>query len=114
MVADILKNTLRSEDIAARIGGDEFGIILPNTEAELADEISRRISEKCHRCFRFNGLKISIGYAVKEDYTNNLERIFIEADKKMYEDKKTIQKFVKVDNCIYLNHHFFYNNVCLI
>ena len=43
-VANILKRECRSEDIIARIGGDEFILLLPKTDAKNADKIMNRIN----------------------------------------------------------------------
>ncbi|MGL4725208.1 MAG: sensor domain-containing diguanylate cyclase [Scandinavium sp.] len=42
-VADILQNSLRQGDVAARIGGEEFALLLANTDADSAQSIAERI-----------------------------------------------------------------------
>ena len=46
-VAEILKNNIRDADILARIGGDEFSILLPRTDKETALKICQRIKKIC-------------------------------------------------------------------
>ena len=46
-IAAVVVNSVRNpRDIVARYGGEEFAIILPNTNAEIATDISRRITRK--------------------------------------------------------------------
>ena len=85
--ADILSNIFRSEDIIARIGGDEFAVILPDTTSEVAAGIVERIKEEFDNCNDYKSFAISIGYASKKNYSLSLEEIFIQADKEMYRDK---------------------------
>ena len=48
-VAEILKRNLRSIDIAARIGGDEFAVLLPNTTLEEGVTVANRIRKEARR-----------------------------------------------------------------
>jgi diguanylate cyclase (GGDEF)-like protein/PAS domain S-box-containing protein len=86
--AEIIKNNFRDEDIVARIGGDEFAILLPETPNETAAEISERIKEKAREQKEYKNLGISIGFAAKENHSDNLEEVFIKADKELYKDKE--------------------------
>jgi len=43
-VASVLRSQLRPSDVVARIGGDEFAVILPHTGREAAEEVVRRVS----------------------------------------------------------------------
>jgi len=44
-VAQLLRENLRDSDIVARFGGDEFVMLLPGTDAGLADEVGTRLCE---------------------------------------------------------------------
>jgi len=47
--ADIIKSSARETDIAARFGGDEFAILLPETSTEGALSVARRIRDRISR-----------------------------------------------------------------
>lgn len=88
-LAEIMKNSFREADIAARIGGDEFAIILPDTDSKKAEEIAERLKDKCDKYDGYENFGISVGHATKTEYYENLEDIFIKADKELYKDKKS-------------------------
>lgn len=89
--AEVLKKSSRDEDIAARIGGDEFAVILPETGAEAAAKISNRIKNNIKNYNEQNNLvrnlSLSLGYAVKNRPEKSLDDAFKKADKMMYNNK---------------------------
>jgi len=89
--AEILKNSSRVEDVVARIGGDEFAIILPETAFEAADRICQRINSNLRQYNQqrdlVEELAISLGFAVRTKKDQNLDQIFKLADKMMYNNK---------------------------
>jgi len=48
-VADIVTDTVRATDITARLGGEEFAVLLPNTREARALDLARRIQEQVRR-----------------------------------------------------------------
>lgn len=87
-IADILKTECRSAEIVSRIGGDEFVILLPQTDAENANVLIRRIkkiidNENTNRTI----LSVSIGYAVKKNASEKMNDVFKEAEDAMYTNK---------------------------
>ena len=86
--ANILGSVFRAGDVLARIGGDEFGALLPSTDSETAGQIVGRIRERLleHRLsFPENPVQLSIGFATSQD--KNLFKTFTIADQRMYEEK---------------------------
>ncbi len=63
-LADIFRFSCRSIDTAARYGGDEFAIILPETGAKEADAVGRRICERLSSDREEPTLSVSVGIAV--------------------------------------------------
>ncbi len=87
--AKLLKSNFREEDVIARIGGDEFIVILKRTGIEQVEERVKNLKERIIAYNRKNSelpISLSIGFASGEN--KSIEEIVKEADKKMYKDKK--------------------------
>lgn len=91
--AMLLKQTFRPEDMTARIGGDEFLIMLPEVDEPTCEQAINRLHENL---FRFNQratgqpLGLSAGWATACREDNLMERIR-EADARMYREKALIK-----------------------
>jgi diguanylate cyclase (GGDEF)-like protein len=94
MVAGVLGAHLRKTDIAARYGGDEFAVILPETDLSSAAVIAGRIAEgiAAIRLDADRGEVISftasIGYAVCGPESKDRDHILGIADRLMYDSKR--------------------------
>jgi len=86
--ATVLKEICRKEDIIARWGGDEFIVLLPQTPAEKALEISERIKAKCQQ-YDVNSVPftVSIGTATKVKAEETLAKVQKVAEDRMYRQK---------------------------
>jgi diguanylate cyclase (GGDEF)-like protein len=86
--AEILRSSLRKEDILARQGGDEFIILLPQTDQKTASEIVQRITAKTGIVEELDiPLSIAVGQATKLTPKEDIGEIIKQADNQMYENK---------------------------
>jgi diguanylate cyclase (GGDEF)-like protein len=91
LAAATLKKALRTSDFAFRIGGDEFALILPQTEAPQAHALSRRVETVFAETLKSLQLNVTVGmdygvanYPQDGDNADELVRI---ADDRLYERK---------------------------
>jgi diguanylate cyclase (GGDEF)-like protein/PAS domain S-box-containing protein len=85
-VADVL-SLCRDIDTAARYGGDEFAIVLPETGAEAANQAAQRLCDSIANDGMEPLLSVSIGVAVYPRDGARIEALFRAADTAMYSMK---------------------------
>ena len=87
-VSHVLKTTFRADDIIARVGGDEFMFLLPQTTAIEAELLIERLKKALSEEKAGNTeLSISFGFEVKTNLEQNTSDILKEAENKMYRQK---------------------------
>src|SRR5216683_3934815 len=90
-VADIL-SFCRDTDTAARYGGDEFAIVLPETDVEAANQVADRICDSIANDAAGPALSVSIGVAVYPHDGERIETLLHAADVAMYSMKARKRK----------------------
>ncbi len=86
-LANILRVYCRSIDTAARYGGDEFALVLPETGDVAAWQVATRICQRLADKQEGPQLFVSVGVAVYPDNGTTIERLLASADKALYRMK---------------------------
>jgi diguanylate cyclase (GGDEF)-like protein len=92
-MAAVILSSIRDTDAVARYGGDEFVIVLPDTEVEVAGTVAERIREKIalHQFNAGRNLKLSLtasfGVAAFPSHASSPQQLIAAADTAMYEAK---------------------------
>jgi len=89
IVAEGMINAVRSSDVVARIGGDEFAILLPETGAESAEAVIRKVQGTVDDLLREGrwDVTMSIGLLTCESPPESSDLALREADALMYRAK---------------------------
>jgi diguanylate cyclase (GGDEF)-like protein/PAS domain S-box-containing protein len=103
--AQVLKKSCRASDLLARIGGDEFIIVLPNTDKKIAEKIATRIMKFCsEENAVFGKLNMAMGTATKDNSEQDIFYAINEADKSMYSNKFSESKKYREDILLFIKN----------
>lgn len=90
-VAEILTIAFRTEDVIARIGGDEFAVLLPHTDTDVAKALLSRVQQAIQENNSAHAdelVSLSIGVSTANE-PRLLSAVFKEADEHMYAEKES-------------------------
>jgi diguanylate cyclase (GGDEF)-like protein len=95
--AFILRSCSRKVDVAARIGGDEFVLLLIDTDEQICDVMMKRIETSAKQAFEERSwpISVSIGKTTKIGKTKDVDWIIRLADENMYQAKKNKQQLMQ-------------------
>lgn len=89
-VAQEISRNLRSTDLPARLGGDEYAVLLPQTGGEAALRVAETLQEALNAAMRAHGWEVtfSIGVAACEVPPRDVDALIELADRLMYQAKE--------------------------
>jgi diguanylate cyclase (GGDEF)-like protein len=87
-LADALCSCCRDIDTPARFGGDEFAVVLPESDVGAANLVARRICESVGNDGKGPRLSVSFGVAVYPTNGGSLESLLYQADSALYSMKR--------------------------
>ena len=102
-LANVLRVHSRSMDTAARYGGDEFAVVLPEASSEAAASVSRRIYERLAKDGEVPQVTVSVGAAVFPRDGETIDALFNEADRALYVMKghsESIHTLARIAACL--------------
>ncbi len=96
--ADILRSTTRQCDFLVRLGGEEFGVLMPDTSPEAALDASERIRAAVEKQeMALVSLTVSIGVYGEKDTSSDLDLYFRKADAALYRAKENGRNRVEME-----------------
>jgi diguanylate cyclase (GGDEF)-like protein len=91
-LADTLRIHCREIDTAARYGGDEFVLVLPETDSDAARLVSQRISERLRNDGEEPPISVSTGAAIFPRDGRTIDELLGAADRALYRDKGSFKR----------------------
>ena len=91
-IATLLKNNLRDVDVPARIGGEEFSVLLPNTDLEYGVLLAERLRKEIENTPAIREeneiyYTVSLGVTAYREGVTNIDELLKAADEALYEAK---------------------------
>ncbi len=105
-IGKILRTFLRAKDIPGRLGGEEFGIILPDVNIEQAYQIAERLRKAIEirdlevEKGKYINFTASMGIAEVNDSMESIEELYKKADEALYKAKKNGKNQVQLSKVI--------------
>ncbi len=90
LVADAMRRAVRQADVVGRLGGDEFGVLMPETDGAVAHAAADRLATGIRTVFRGTpSVTASIGVVAVGGTEAGADELLHAADQAMYEAKRT-------------------------
>ncbi|HYL09566.1 MAG TPA: GGDEF domain-containing protein [Candidatus Acidoferrales bacterium] len=87
-IADVIRLQSRAIDTGARHGGDEFALVLPETDRKAAQEVAQRICSRVAADAEEPRISVSAGVAICPQDGETVEKLLGAADRALYESKR--------------------------
>jgi diguanylate cyclase (GGDEF)-like protein len=97
-LADTLRIHCREIDTAARYGGDEFVLVLPETDYEATRRVAERISERLRNDGEEPPILVSTGEAIFPRDGRAIDDLLRVADRALYRDKGSSNKLLRLSS----------------
>lgn len=89
LVADAMRSAVRQADVVGRLGGDEFGVLMPETDAAVAQGVATRLVTGVRTVFRGTpSVTASLGVVAVSGTEAGSDELLRRADEAMYEAKR--------------------------
>jgi diguanylate cyclase (GGDEF)-like protein len=90
LVADAMRGAVRQADVVGRLGGDEFGVLMPETDGAVAHAAANRLVSGIRTVFRGTpSVTASIGVVAVSGTEAGSDELLRKADQAMYEAKRS-------------------------
>ena len=95
-LAEALTRGCRNIDTAARFGGDEFAVVLPETEIESAKSVAQRLCDNLKNDGKTPPLSVSVGVAIFPTDGREIETLLLAADIALYGMKAKVHRISRM------------------